>query len=79
MDFMRDFFELQEKMYKSFQDMYGVKKEEEKEFNYGDKIKEFFDMQMKMAEGFTGGKNPFTMFEKFSQGPGYSFEDYKNF
>lgn len=81
MDYGKDFLEAQKKMFGSFQEMYspffGEKKEENS--SYTDKVKEYFDMQKKWMETWTTDLNPFQMYQKMMETPGFNMDAFKTF
>lgn len=80
MNYMKDFFDTQMKMYEDFQknmtQFVGTKKEGENPMN------SFFDMQkqwMETMNTMNTGANPFEAYQKMMENPGFNMDAYKNF
>lgn len=77
MNYMKDFFDAQQKMYEDFQKNYsqftGVKNEENNPMN------DFLNMQKKWMETMSTGTNPFEAYQKMLENPGFNVDAYKNF
>ncbi len=79
MDYMKDFFGAQQKMFESFQDTYKPFFETQKEGSSENMGNQFMDMQKKWLEGWTGDSNPFSMYQKMGDTKGFNLDAYKSF
>lgn len=80
MDYSKEFFDAQKNMFDNFQKMYtpmwfGDKKSD----TYSEQVKNFFDMQQKFMQNLNTDFNPFTMYQKMMEIPGFDSESFKTF
>lgn len=79
MDYMKNFFETQQKMYETFQDNFNAMLEKKGGNPFQKNFENFMEMQKQMMGGFSSTENPFAMYQKMFETPGFSPEAYKSF
>lgn len=77
MNYMKDFFDAQQKMYENFQKSYAQFTESKGESK--NPMDEFFNTQKKWFESLNTEANPFAAYQKMMENPGFNVEAYKNF
>lgn len=78
-NFFKDYQDTQQKMFEKFQKAYAPMFGDESDSTISDKMEEFLNIQQKMMEGLSEGNNPFAVYQKLMEIPGFSMGTYKPF
>ncbi|RVU53999.1 poly(R)-hydroxyalkanoic acid synthase subunit PhaE [Anaerosphaera multitolerans] len=80
MDYSKEFLDAQKNMFDFFQKMYTpLWSKEDNENPYTKSMEQFFNIQKQFLEGFGENLNPFAMYQKMLENPGFNVDNFKNF